>query len=737
MLNDSRIAGLYKLNVAERIEALRQHGWLSPDDAERLRDGRQVLSSVAADKIIENVVGVFGLPFSIAPNFRVNDRDYMVPLVVEEPSIVAALSGAARLARNSGGFHASCDESLLAGQVHVTGVVNADVAVQVLQDEKLALLDAANDVHPRLSARGGGVRDLEVRRLELPDGAPLIRVHLLVDTVDAMGANLVNTICEAIAPTIARLCQGEVSLRILSNLADRSVVTASVSYKPADLSGNGFDGDVIRDAIVMANNIALADPHRAATHNKGIMNGVDALAIATGNDWRAIEAGAHSFAAASGKYLPLTQWTVSTDGDLLGEIAIPLKAGTVGGTLDANPAAALGLAITGTKSASELALLMAAVGLAQNFAALRALASSGIQQGHMKLHARSLAAAVGTPDEHFDDVVARLIESGEVKRWKAEEIFEQVAASTSRQKAPNATAAGKVILIGEHAAVYGRHALALPIPDAVSVVVEAAEATTSLAIPNWGISGKIDLNDPEGIAAAIALILEQLGITGADFSITVDSQLPRAMGLGSSAAIAVAVTKAICDVMQLSVGNERINEIAFECEKLAHGTPSGVDNTISTYAQPMLFCNDGTLRVEPLSLTEVPPIVIACSNEVGLTSEQVAGVRSRYDRAPQRYNALFDEIDEISLAGAELLQAQNYEELGLAMNVCHGLLNALEVSTPELERMVTLARRSGAAGAKLTGGGGGGSIVALCPGTMDGVQSALQHAGYRTLVLQQ
>jgi hydroxymethylglutaryl-CoA reductase len=189
--------------------------------------------------------------------------------------------------------------------------------------------------------------------------------------------------------------------------------------------------------------------------------------------------------------------------------------------------------------------------------------------------------------------------------------------------------------------------------------------------------------------------------------------------------------------MQLPVENERINEIAFECEKLAHGTPSGVDNTISTYAEPMLFCNDGTLQITPLSLVEVPPIVIACSNEVGLTSEQVAGVRSRFERAPQRYNALFDEIDRISLAGAELLQAQNHEELGLAMNVCHGLLNALEVSTPELERMVTIARRAGAAGAKLTGGGGGGSIVALCPGTMDRVQNALQQAGYRTLVLQQ
>ena len=736
-MNDSRIAGLYQLNVAERIEALRQQGWLSRADAERLRDGRQVLSSVAADRIIENVIGVFGLPFSIAPNFQVNGRDCMVPLVVEEPSIVAALSGAARRARNNGGFQASCEESLLAGQVHVTKLANPDTAMQILQAEKQAILAAANDVHPRLSARGGGVRDLEVDLFELPDGAPFIRVHLLVDTVDAMGANLVNTICEVVAPTIAGLCQGEASLRILSNLADRSVVTARVRYRSSDIAGSGLDGDVVRDAIVTANNIALADPHRAATHNKGIMNGVDALAIATGNDWRAIEAGAHSFAAASGQYLPLTRWTADSNGDLLGEIAMPLKIGTVGGTLDANPAAALGLAITGAQSARELALLMGAVGLAQNFAALRALVSSGIQQGHMKLHARSLAAAVGTPDEHFDDVVANLIDSGEIKRWKAEEILRQAVAPASSRKAPNATAAGKVILFGEHAAVYGRHALALPIPDAVSVVVEPAETATSLAIPNWGIAGELDLDDPQGIAAAIALILNQLGIMGTNFAIRVDSTLPRAMGLGSSAAIAVAVTRGICDVMQLPVENERINAIAFECEKLAHGTPSGVDNTISTYAEPMLFCSEGTPQIEPLILRETPPIVIACSSEAGLTSEQVAGVRSRYERMPQRYNALFDEIDRISLAGAELLQAQNYEELGLAMNVCHGLLNAIEVSTPELERMVMLARRAGAVGAKLTGGGGGGSIVALCPETMDGVQSAFRQTGYKTLVLQQ
>jgi len=734
-VNDSRLSGLYKLSVAERIEALANQGWLSPDDAEMLHDGRYVLSSNAADKIIENVLGVFGLPFAIAPNFLVNNRDFIVPLVVEEPSIVAALSGAARLARGNGGFRAQCDESLLAGQVHITGVANTDAALQALATEKEALLERANQVHPRLSQRGGGVRDIDVRLLNLPDGAPLIVVHLLVDTVDAMGANLVNTICESVAPTIAALCNGKVSLRILSNLTDRSVVTAHVRYTPDDLAGGGFDGSVVRDAIVMASNIARSDPYRAATHNKGVMNGVDALAIATGNDWRAIEAGAHAYAATSGQYLPLTQWTATTDGDLIGEISVPLKVGTVGGTLEANSAAALGVALTGARSAHELALLMAAVGLAQNFAALRALASSGIQEGHMKLHARSVVAAVGTPDEYFDDVVTGLVESGEIKRWKAQEILDRLSAPDIESQQPNGTAAGKVILFGEHAVVYGRRALALPIPDAVRVTTAPSNSVMSLTIPSWGVSGTVDLDNPGGLDAAVALILQQLDINNATFSISVNTRLPKAMGLGSSAAIAVALTRALSDVMNLDVDNKRINEIAFECEKLAHGTPSGVDNSISTYAKPMLFSNDGSLQIEPLALQEVPPIVIACSNEAGLTSEQVAGVRARYERATGSYESLFNEIDQISVTGAKLLQAQDYSELGVAMNVCHGLLNAIEVSTPELERMVTLARRAGAAGAKLTGAGGGGSIVALCPGTIDGVQGTMRRAGYRTLVL--
>ena len=323
-------------------------------DAKRLRDGEQVISVAAADRIIENVVGVFGLPLAVVPNFVVNGRECIVPLVVEEPSIVAGLGSAAAVARGSGGFEVDSDGSLLIGQVHVTDLGDPDQAVRALGAARARLVEAANAVHPRLVARGGGVRDIETRLFELPDGAPLVGVHVLVDTCDAMGANLVNSMCEAAAPRIAELCGGRVALRILSNLVDRSIVRCRVRYALPD---------DVRDGIVLASEIASADPHRAATHNKGIMNGIDAVAIATGNDWRAIEAGAHAFAARDGRYRPLATWSADDDGDLVGAIEIPLKVGTVGGSLGANPGASLGLELCGVASAMELAELMAAVGL--------------------------------------------------------------------------------------------------------------------------------------------------------------------------------------------------------------------------------------------------------------------------------------------------------------------------------------------------------------------------------------
>ena len=276
----------------------------------------------------------------------------------------------------------------------------ACIAAGFEADQRAAVAADQARQQPRLVERGGGARDIEVRTLELDDDRSVIAVHVLVDTRDAMGANLVNSMCEAAAPRIAELCGGEVALRILSNLADRAVVRCRVSYRLAE---------EVRDGIVLASDIARADPYRATTHNKGIMNGVDALAIATGNDWRAIEAGAHAFVAASGRYRSLTRWHRAADGALAGEITLPLKVGTVGGTLAGNPAAALGLALTGAKSAKQLAELMAAVGLAQNFAALRALATDGIQAGHMKLHSRHVAAAVGAAGTQFDEVVERLV----------------------------------------------------------------------------------------------------------------------------------------------------------------------------------------------------------------------------------------------------------------------------------------------------------------------------------------
>lgn len=733
-MSDSRIKGLHRLGVGARIDALQAAGFLDAAGAARLKAGRLTLAAATADRMIENVVGVFGLPFAVAPNFSVNGRDCVVPLVVEEPSIVAGLAAAALLARGTGGFEADVGASLLTGQVHIADVNDVDQAAAALEAAKPSLLTRANNVHPRLVERGGGVRDIEIRQLRLADGAALLTVHLYVDTCDAMGANLVNTICEALAPEIAAICGGRAALAILSNLADRALVTARVRYAAAALATRGMDGARVCDGIVLASEIARADPYRAATHNKGIMNGIDALAIATGNDWRAIEAGAHAYAASSGDYLPLTRWYRDEAGDLLGEIGIPLKVATVGGTLEMNSAASFGIALTGVTSAAELAGLMAAVGLAQNFAALRALATSGIQAGHMKLHARSLAAAVGTPDALFDDVVRALVESGEVKRWKAEQLLSARLEQTDADIEAHGSAAGKIILFGEHAVVYGRRALAVPIPNAVSVRLERAESL-SLAMPDWALDRAIALDSDNGVDALLAVILRELGITDTGFRIHVRSMLPRAMGLGSSAAVAVAIARAFNRFLDLGQENERINEIAFACERIAHGTPSGIDNTLATYAAPMLFRNDGGLEIERIELETQPPLLVACSGAGGLTSEQVAGVRARRALAPRHFDALFDEMDALSVVGAGLLRTADYAQLGELMNIAHGLLNAIGVSTPELETMVTLAREAGAAGAKLTGAGGGGSIVAICPGSLDSVRSAMQDAGFRTVAL--
>ena len=727
--------------MAERVQALVDRDLIDPPDAHALLDQAQLLSPEVADKMVENVIGVFGLPFAIAPNFRLNGRDYFVPMVVEEPSVVAGISSAAKTARVSGGFRATSTDPVLIGQVQLMDIEKPDSAVQALLAASDELIELANSLQPKLHARGGGAKELEFFKYQLPSGKWTVVLHVLVDTRDAMGANLVNTICEGIAPRVEKIAKGKACLKILSNLADKSLVTVNVFMPLEELAQEGFSAEVVRDRIVLANEFANTDPYRAATHNKGIMNGIDAVAIATGNDWRAIEAAAHAYAARNGSYRALTSWTVGNKGDLRGDLVMPIKVGVVGGSLKSNPAASLGLKIVGTQSATELAELMGAVGLAQNFAALRALVTEGIQKGHMRLHARSVAVSAGTPPDLFDQVVGGIIESGDIKRWKAHELIDKLQekseadlAEDSSDNAARGTAAGKVILLGEHAVVYDRHALALPLESALSATIVEAKAGIRLSIPDWNFEQSFTINQPtQGAAAALALIMRQLGVQDRGFYIRVRSRIPPAMGLGSSAALAVAIIRAFDNLLGLNMGNGAVDKLAFECEKLTHGTPSGIDNNIAAYGEPVLFSKSSATRTKPLRLSEAPPRVIASSGVRGVTKEQVAGVRSRYEKYTELYEAVFDEIDEISLAGAHALKSGDYDSLGSLMNVCHGLLNALQVSTPELEKMIHIARSNGAAGSKLTGAGGGGSIVALCPDKESEVAQALHQAGYRII----
>lgn len=420
-LHGSRIAGFHRLEHRERLRELAAAAGLDPTEVAALHDAVP-LPFETAEHMIENAIGVVGLPLGVALNFVINGRDRLVPMAIEEPSVIAAASHAARLARAAGGFFAEAGTALMIGQIQLVDVSDLAAAAQRLHNATLQLLAAANAVHPNMLRRGGGARRIDVR--VLPDTAcgPMLVVHLLVDVGDAMGANAVNSMTEALAPLIEELTGATARLRILSNLADQRLARARVRLPFDCLATTDLTGDEVARRVEQAWAFAAADPYRAATHNKGVMNGIDAVAMATGQDWRGIEAGAHAYAARDGRYAPLSEWRVHRDA-LLGSIEVPLAVGIVGGNLECNPRARFGLRLTGASSARELAAIMAAVGLAQNFAALRALVTDGIQRGHMALHARGLAVAAGAPDALVDHVVDQLIACGEIKLSKAREIL--------------------------------------------------------------------------------------------------------------------------------------------------------------------------------------------------------------------------------------------------------------------------------------------------------------------------
>jgi len=367
-----------------------------------------------ADGMIENVIGTFELPLGIALNFAVNGKDYVVPMAVEEPSVVAAASYMAKIVRGCGGFSAHVTDPIMRAQIQILGVADPHAAAHRLLVAKEELIALANSKDKVLITLGGGCKDIEVHQFEDTPVGPMMVLHLLVDVRDAMGANTVNTMAELLAPRIAEIAQGEVRLRILSNLADRRLVRASATIPTQALNTETLDGKDVAQGIVEACALAMVDPYRAATHNKGIMNGIDPVVVATGNDWRAIEAGAHAYAARDGRYTSLTRWERNAAGDLVGTIELPMALGLVGGATKTHPAAQAALALMDVQSSGELAMITAAVGLAQNLAALRALATEGIQRGHMSLHARNIAITAGASGDEVDRIATALVESGEI-----------------------------------------------------------------------------------------------------------------------------------------------------------------------------------------------------------------------------------------------------------------------------------------------------------------------------------
>ena len=415
----SRIPGFYKLTVEERLERVSQFAELNEEEKLCfLRDGNLSLAidKDTADRMIENVIGIYELPLGIATNFLINGKDYLIPMAIEETSVVAAASNAAKIARVRGGFEAEASDQIMIGQIQLLHIQDLDKAIKEILKSREEILNLANQQDKVLVSLGGGAKDFEIRKVD-----DMLVVHLLVDVKDAMGANAVNTMAEAVAPLLEEITGGKARLRIISNLADRRIARARAVFDKKAMGGE----DVV-DAFLEGYRFALLDPYRAATHNKGIMNGIDAVVIATGNDWRAIEAGAHAYAARDGTYKPLTRYWKDDDGNLVGEIELPIAVGVVGGAVSIHRKAQICRKILGVKSAKELAMVLASVGLAQNFAALLALSTVGIQKGHMELHAQNIAVMAGAKGDQIDEIAQRMIKEGKIRLDRAKELLEEL-----------------------------------------------------------------------------------------------------------------------------------------------------------------------------------------------------------------------------------------------------------------------------------------------------------------------
>ncbi len=718
----SRIPGFYRLPVEQRLAFLARNFDLTEEQLSSLRNG-SALRIEHAVNMVENAIGVLGMPLGLGLNFLVDDREYLVPMAIEEASIIAAVSKAAMLIRKGGGFSTDVDDPVMIGQVQVLDLPDPADAAERLLARKAEVIEQANLAQPRMVKRGGGVFDLETR--VLPGGGgigEMLVVHLLMDVREAMGANAVNYACEAAGPVIEEITGGRVNLRILSNLADRRLARAGFRLPLEVLAREGMSGGEVGERLLEADHLAQVDPYRATTHNKGIFNGIGAAAMALGQDWRAIEAGGHAYAAREGRYRSLTRYRVE-NGCLHGSIELPMQVGWVGGAVSSHPGVRLLREISGVGSAVELSGLLAAVGLAQNFAACLALSTVGIQSGHMALHARSVAISVGVPPEHVEEVAQRMIRRGQVKVAVAEEIYrtmrkEPVSAAEPDGLPIESHAPGKVVLFGEHATVYNYPGITASIDVGLTIRLSPDADGPRFLNPRFKQVFPAPRSDQDLrlFSKAVDEALEMYDLRSAPIAIQIESELVPGMGLGSSAAFSAALCSALRryqgDRTAVRLGNGLFEDVQ-RLESIFHGHPSGMD-AATVLSDGVLWFRKGPPReILPIRLSR-PMAGLVCLVEPGArTIEMVRHVRRSRDLNPKRVDRLLEEIGNLTTDAGIALGVGDAEDVGRLMFRNHELLARLGVSTPELDKAVATLLDHGVLGAKLTGSGGGGAVIAL------------------------
>lgn len=720
----SRVPGFYRLSVEQRLAYLARSFNLSEKEISELRNGNALRVEHAVN-LVENAIGVFGVPLGLGLNFFVDGREHIIPMAIEEASIIAAASRAALLIRSGGGFFTEVDAPIMIGQVQVMGLKAPVEAIECILLRKQEIIDRGNLPHPRMVARGGGVKDIECRVLDGGDViGPMLVVHLLADVREAMGANAVSAACESVGRLIEEITGGRVNLRILSNLADRRLARAWFALPFELLATKKHSGTEIARFIVEADRLAWADPYRAATHNKGIFNGICAAALALGQDWRAIEAGGHAYAARDGQYRGLTRYTLG-EGTLNGSIELPLQVGWIGGAVKSHPGVRILQKISGIANARQLAGVLAAVGLGQNFAALNAMCTEGIQRGHMALHARSVALSVGVPADEVETVAEEMIKRGDVKVSAAEEIYQEMHDPTRVVPKPlpeglpvEIFVPGKIVLFGEHATVYGYPGITSSLKVGLRVRISHDPDGPRFLKPHYKQVFTVSGTDTEvqRFSKAVELALAMFDLQKAPIAIEAESDLVPGMGLGSSAAFSAA----LCKALSLYRGEEPPRQFDIELfdkvqklESIFHGRPSGMDAATVLSGGVLWFRKGPPREILPIRMPRLMAGIVCMVEPGASTIELVQRVKDSREKNPEAIDDILEQIGSLTVDAGIALGTGDSVELGHLMFRNHELLARLGVSTPALDHAVELLLEHGVLGAKLTGSGGGGAVIAL------------------------